>query len=394
SQALPGDVVEVAVDRASSRTVQGRVSRWIVEGESSAHPCAHVGVCTGCPLLRATESLEEQFKVERIRSWVPETTHVQIKELQRPSGLFSYRHYAKLVATERDGRLVFGSYVSGTHAVADNKGCPVLAPALAAALDDIRDRLEGVVLHAPGLRYVVGRLSRSTGAMIFVLVTSGDVGALRTRMAGFGHSLFVQLNRSEGNVLLSGELQHLSGEPTIEEELLGFGHRIGPTSFFQINPIAAEAMFRHVLNAAGSGGHCVEGYCGVGALTLPLLERFRSVSANELNSEAVGALRARGGPRLELIPGRAEDVLPAMLQGSPEAVVLDPPRRGLGEAVAQAVATCGASRVVLLSCDPRSLRSDLPILQKGYEVESITPFDQFPRTAHVETVTVLRHVDR
>lgn len=389
SQALPGERVEVRADRESSRTIQGRVESWRIEGETIDHACQHVGTCTGCPLLRAPEDLESKFKLDVLRGWIDPAWHTAIRPVKRPSELFGYRHYAKLVATMKEGRLMLGSYVSGTHEVADNRDCPVLVPALSKAMEDTRDRLDGIALHRPGLRYVVARISRSSGRIMLVLVTSGEVDGLQERMAGCEHSVYAQVNRSDGNVILSGSLVHLLGPRYIEDEMLGFTHRIGPTSFFQINPVSAETMFRHAVEAAGTGARCVEGYCGVGVLTLPLLERFGQMSANELNEEAVAILRDRAPRELTVKAGRAEDVLVHMLRPEADAVVLDPPRRGLGFEVASAVKDNGAERVVLLSCNPRSLMNDLPVLTERYAIESITPFDQFPRTAHVETVTVL-----
>ena len=101
---------------------------------------------------------------------------------------------------------------------------------------------------------------------------------------------------------------------------------------------------------------------------------------------------AEGRDGLEVTAARAEEALPSLLAvRRPEAVVLDPPRRGLGPALAQAVSRSSAERVVLLSCQPSTLARDLPaFLSGGWRLERVVPVDQFPRTAHVETVSLLR----
>ncbi len=397
SQALPGDVVDVRVDRSSTTTIQGRVRATVATGPlRSDHPCPHVDRCTGCPLLRAQESLEVDFKSRKLASWLSQIDPKlidSVRPLERPSELFHYRHYAKQIVSNREGELLLGSYVTGTHRVEDNARCPVLVPALSELLEEVRQRLAGLPVHGDpgeGLRYVVGRHSRASGEGMVVVVSSASLEPIAERLSDLPAwvSRYTLLNRGAGNRILDGEPVHLGGPRAVEESLAGYRHRIGPTSFFQVNPVAAERLFEVALNAAGSGERVVEGYAGVGVLTLPLEKRFRRVVANELNGEAVESLRRRA-PGIDVRQGRAEEVLPALLRKAIDAVVLDPPRKGLGETVAHAVSEARAERVVLLSCNPSSLTRDLPMLLKSYRVAAIHPIDQFPRTAHFETVTVL-----
>jgi tRNA/tmRNA/rRNA uracil-C5-methylase (TrmA/RlmC/RlmD family) len=72
-------------------------------------------------------------------------------------------------------------------------------------------------------------------------------------------------------------------------------------------------------------------------------------------------------------------------------VIADPPRTGLGKGVAHRIAALGVARIAMVSCDPATLSRDLAALvARGYAVETITPFDLFPQTAHVESVAWLR----
>ena len=69
-------------------------------------------------------------------------------------------------------------------------------------------------------------------------------------------------------------------------------------------------------------------------------------------------------------------------------IFVDPPRKGL-EGTASTLANSGAQRIIYLSCNPLSLATDLKILIKHYKIMSITPFDMFPQTKHVETLVEL-----
>jgi 23S rRNA (uracil1939-C5)-methyltransferase len=76
--------------------------------------------------------------------------------------------------------------------------------------------------------------------------------------------------------------------------------------------------------------------------------------------------------------------------GTPDVLILDPPRAGLHPKVVTQVAELAPERLVYVSCNPRSQARDLVGLLDRYRVERVQPVDMFPHTAHVETVMTLR----
>lgn len=100
----------------------------------------------------------------------------------------------------------------------------------------------------------------------------------------------------------------------------------------------------------------------------------------------------RSKPQVELHHGPVEKVLAAKDHAAPTAdvVVLDPPRTGAGRKVVDAVAALQAPRVVYVACDPAALARDIAYFaEHGYGVESVTGYDLFPHTHHVEAIAVL-----
>jgi tRNA/tmRNA/rRNA uracil-C5-methylase (TrmA/RlmC/RlmD family) len=94
---------------------------------------------------------------------------------------------------------------------------------------------------------------------------------------------------------------------------------------------------------------------------------------------------------VNFVTGRVEQML-AGLPEDPDVVVLDPPRRGAGQAVAAAVANRGPARIVHLACDPAALARDLvAYLRAGYRLLDICALDAFPMTHHIECVALLVH---
>jgi len=413
SQAHPGEEVTMVVDRTTRGTLQGRVKELVrADPRRISHDCRHEFVCTGCALLAAPQEEEIRFKEARLREVLTSIEgEVPAQEpLMSPGDTFHYRHYGKGILYERAGRPGWGSYVAGTHKVVDNSRCPILVPSVARILGGLIVEIERrqIPVYAKngkaGARYALVRHSRARRAQHLVLVTSRHAAQEEEELLRFlvgrvgslsGASLLV--NTSPGNVLLTGDPVPVAGDPDLHEDLLGFTHRIGPASFFQINPAAAEAMLDLARSMAGEGALCVETHSGVGALTLPLAERFKKVVAIEASAPSCRALEATAAEhsdrigQIKVVTARAEHALSGVLEAqNPDAVILDPPRSGLGPGVTQILAGSSVQRVVLLSCAPETLATDLPpLMAGGFQVRRVVPVDQFPRTAHLETVTLL-----
>jgi 23S rRNA (uracil1939-C5)-methyltransferase len=410
-QAYPGEAVAFRVDVATKGALQGRVLKVLKPGPDRVpHPCSHEFHCTGCPLLSYRPTAEARFKtglVRRALAGVSGDGRDPVRPLVAPASPFGYRHYGKQVFARREGRVVLGSYVQGTHRVADNRGCPVLAPGLARLFDRLADLVHEaeLVLHEPGsargLRHAVARWSRARGKAQLVLATSEPGAAAASTFAASLEaalpeieSTFVLEQEGEGNVLLAGAPHLVFGPGALEESILGHSFAVGPRSFFQVNPWGAETIFSYALEFAGRGASALELYAGVGALTLPLAGRFAEVFAAESSAEAAEAARrnaARAGlSGVTVETAAAEVAAPRLLaERRPEVVVADPPRKGLGAELATILAKGPAARVVLLSCDPAALGRDAAaMVAAGRTLAAVQPVDQFPRTAHVETVAL------
>jgi 23S rRNA (uracil1939-C5)-methyltransferase len=243
------------------------------------------------------------------------------------------------------------------------------------------------------LRHAGARRAR-TGEVILTLVAT----APEPRLAQLAERLMaampelravaLSLHDGQGNRVLGGQAQMLAGEGEIEETILGLRFRVGPTSFFQVHPAAAERLFATVLAwaGAGEGREALDLYTGVGVLALLLQRAGYQVRGIEYDEEAVSFARRNAqlnALAASFVPGDAQEAdMPA-----PRALLtLDPPRGGAPR-LAERLAADGPERVIYVSCDPATLARDAATLVAGgYSVGRVQPFDLFPRTAHVETV--------
>jgi 23S rRNA (uracil1939-C5)-methyltransferase len=160
-------------------------------------------------------------------------------------------------------------------------------------------------------------------------------------------------------------------------------------SFVQVNPAMAAIVRDHVLARARahSPRTLIDGYAGSGATAIPLANGGIRVTAIELDADAAAVCAAGLPAESRSLAGRVEDLLPGALPA--DLVLLNPPRTGLADAIpAQLQAATRPKAIIYVSCNPATLGRDLARLP-AYRIASVSGFDMFPQTAHVETVCEL-----
>jgi tRNA/tmRNA/rRNA uracil-C5-methylase (TrmA/RlmC/RlmD family) len=176
---------------------------------------------------------------------------------------------------------------------------------------------------------------------------------------------------------------------------MGRQWRLPPGGFWQVHPGAPEALAHAVIDAAavGPADRCLDLYCGVGLFAGSLAPSAPGgdLVAVESDRAAAGAARENLSDceNVTVVADRVDRWL-ARARPRADVVVLDPPRKGAGRAVAAAIAATDAARVVHVACDPASLARDVEVLMAhGYRLSGLRAFDLFPMTAHVECVALL-----
>jgi tRNA/tmRNA/rRNA uracil-C5-methylase (TrmA/RlmC/RlmD family) len=172
-------------------------------------------------------------------------------------------------------------------------------------------------------------------------------------------------------------------------------------SFFQNNLFLLPKLVEGVRDSVRSGGSrfLVDVYCGVGFFaieTADLVEHFVGVEQDRLAIQAARKnLENRKIENGEFIDGRVEELLPHLIERYPAAattLIIDPPRAGCPPESVALMRRIRLAQIIYVSCHPATLARDLKMLTEGgvYEVRSVTPYDMFPQTQHVECVVDLR----
>jgi len=212
-------------------------------------------------------------------------------------------------------------------------------------------------------------------------------------------TIVVNVNDKRTSIILGEKEQVIYGKGFIEDELLGKRFRISPKSFYQINPLQTEKLYKKAKEYAGLTGKeiVVDAYCGTGTIGMILADDAKEVIGVELNKDAVRDARinakANGVKNITFYEKDAGQFLVQMAEqkANVDVVVMDPPRTGSDEAFLSSVVKLKPKRVVYVSCNPETLVRDLKYLTKyGYKVKRAHAVDMFAQTSeHTEMVTLL-----
>ena len=200
-----------------------------------------------------------------------------------------------------------------------------------------------------------------------------------------------QLPELAAGVVVDG--RPVRGPHGLRHVALGRSYEVAAGGFWQVHRGAAELLARAVLDGLDPqpGESAVDLYAGVGLFAALLGERVGpqgSVLAVEADPRAC-ADAARNTADLPQVRIRTGEVDAAAVRrlGSPDLVVLDPPRSGAGIATTRALADLRPRRLVYVSCDAGSFARDLRVLlDAGWALEALRALDLYPMTEHVELV--------
>lgn len=191
------------------------------------------------------------------------------------------------------------------------------------------------------------------------------------------------------------------GDEFIESDLLGVNFRISEKSFFQVNSLMTQVLYRKALDYAAitEKDSVLDIYCGIGTISLCAAKLAKSVIGVEIVPQAIENARynakANGIKNTEFYASSAEKIVPKLIEKElkPDIVILDPPRKGSDKSTLAAILSAKPKKIVYVSCNPSTLARDARILADGgYEILSACAVDMFPRTCHVETICLMSRI--
>jgi 23S rRNA (uracil1939-C5)-methyltransferase len=346
----------------------------------------------------------------------------------RNKAQFPVRNYV-----DSDGRKIpaTGFYAGRTHSMIPVTDCAIQHPCMQHILEEVLawmkeehvtayDEADGSGL----VRHIYIRCGYHTGEIMVCLVVnakmsisqSGELKELNTRelplesldvlvekltkIQGL-QSICLNENTEKTNVILGKKTAFLWGKTVIEDTIGDIRYQISPQSFYQVNPVQTEKLYRTVLEFADLTGNEIvwDLYCGIGTISLFLAKKAKQVYGVEIVPEAIENAKANarrnGIENAVFFCGAAEDVAPRILSkqadsGHADVIVVDPPRKGCDAVLLDTIRDMNPTRIVYVSCNPATLARDVKRLgESGYVVRKVRPCDMFPMGGHVESVCLL-----
>ena len=406
--------------------------------------CPHLGICGGCAFQSTTyeeSKAQKESLVKRLLapSFSMQETEAVWEGIHGSPQAEGYRNKMEFTFgdAEKDGPLELGLHRKRRfHDIVSVTDCRITDAdfrlVLSETLSFFRayyDRKEITYYHRKRqrgyLRHLLVRKAHFTGEILVSLVTTTPseetlsvpeealltawkdrLCGLKERLNGTLHGVLHTVNDAKSDAIIDQGTSILYGSDSFEERLLDLRFTISPFSFFQTNSGAAEVLYGKVTDyvtkalssdgKTGRAGMVYDLYCGTGTIAQIVSRVAERVTGVELVEEAVvSAKEACAKNNVTNCTFLCGDVLKVLdsLSGTPEVLILDPPRAGLHPKTLPKLVAYDAPHIVYVSCKPESLARDLPFfLTHGYAVTQACCVDQFPWTEHVETVVLLRRM--
>jgi tRNA/tmRNA/rRNA uracil-C5-methylase (TrmA/RlmC/RlmD family) len=353
------DVAEIRITEIRKNYLRGKLERILVPSPWRDAPrCPYYLRCGGCQYQHISYSHQLELKKNQVIESFKRIGRIPsppVKDVHPSPSIFNYRGKAEFHLQARRGdRPVIGFMDAGGARVVDIERCEIVDETINDALRGVREDLAASRIHA---------------------------GAEETRVLWSGEG---------GRHEVAWGIARIVKGRTIEVSAWGF---------FQANMSLVDALVDAVLEMSDLTGaeNILDCYCGTGLFSLFLAERARQIYAVEIDPEAVEAARrnfiAFGHPESLIFEGAVEEVLSGPLaekKGEIDIVVLDPPRTGCDPEVMALLAEWKPRRLIYVSCDPATQARDIRFLiDRGFSLQVLQPFDMFPQTKHIEVVALL-----
>ncbi len=402
---LPGELVRVVPVEERKKFIRGRAEN-IVESSADriAAPCPRFTVCGGCHYQHIPYEAQLRYKVEILRESLARIGKIEWKDEihTHASPAYGYRNRAQWAVRPagEPAKPAIGYFQALSSTLVPTDVCSILEPKLESALASLAGA------------FAADKLPNNIRAIECFVDPSGEHLLLNVALSqkGLAAGVFAErireiISNSE-SILFQDEKTEsfdLIGPGYIHYEAAGFRFRVGHLSFFQVNRFVLDDLVKAVADekpsSGASSGLAIDLYAGVGLFSLPLAAHYERVIAVEGNVATARDLEAnlKDHPTARGRHADAESFL-ARCKETPELVVLDPPRAGVPGPALQRLREMAPPAITYLSCDPATLARDLALLTGStaagarYQISTITLYDIFPQTYHIEALVKLQRL--
>lgn len=404
---LLDEKIEVLVTSIKKNYGYGIVKQYIQTSEHRIKPkCIVAKQCGGCQLQHLDYQKQLDYKTKRVNDCFDYIAKLNVN-VQHCLGMeypYKYRNKVQVPVQIVKGDLKVGFYRNNSNDIVEYEVCEVQTDLQNEIISYIKEILIDMNV-AKRIRHILVKQAFSTNEVMVVLIVRecnvNEIEPLVKKCSEYFSeikSFIVNINNRNDNVILGDKEVLMYGKNSIRDELDGMQFNISSKSFYQINPLQTNVLYKTVITLAGLTGNetVADVYCGVGTIGLFASRYAEKVFGIEIVPEAIEDAKINAKlnniNNIEFICGDAKECTQKLINEniSIDVVIVDPPRKGLDVGTIEAVIKMMPKKIVYVSCDPSTLARDCKLFnEKMYNIDYVQPVDMFPQTTHVETVCLL-----
>lgn len=363
NNALPKEDVEISIILDKKRYSVARVTKYNKTSVSRIKPkCKYYGICGGCQLEHISYQDELEYKKDYLND-IFKALGIKIDKIVS-SNDYGYRN--KITLKVDNNKI-------GYNELNSNKIINIDECLIANKL--INEKIKYLdLIDKNNVNEVI--IKSFDNKVMLVLDGNNDINI--SKLVNHFDTIYIN------DKLVSGD--------KIVTTINNIKYYIAPNSFFQVNSSVAEKMFNYIKDICKNkqSSRAIDLYCGCGSISLIIANIVDYVYGVELNKQSI--IDANENKLLNNISNaefkcdttdNIEDI------NDFDTMIVDPPRNGLSKKVINKILSSNIKNIIYVSCDPITLRRDLLLLKNKYNIDSITTFDMFPNTYHVENVCTL-----
>lgn len=377
--------------------------------------CSTYKRCGGCNLRHIDYEETLNIKQKNVENLVNKTFDKENIKVEKTIGMgnpYHYRNKAQYpVGLDKTGEPIIGVFAQRTHEIISMQKCliqNVISEKIVFAIYKfIKEKKIPVYNETTGeglLRHIVIKVGLRTHEVMCILVINGkkipyEIELTEMLVKEYDVKTVVKnINKKNTNVILGYENIVLHGDGYIYDILGDYTFKISPKSFYQVNPVQAEALYNIALENANLDKEDIlfDLYCGIGTIGIFASEYVKKVYGIEIVEQAIEDAKENAKlnkiNNIEFYAGDVEKVFSNLMKNKqvyPDVIVVDPPRKGLDINTINNILAVEPKKVIYISCNPATMVRDMKMLSEKYKIGNIQPVDMFPFTSHVECCALM-----
>lgn len=416
---IVGEIVEICIEKVNKNFLRGRVNEVLSVSESRVLPiCEIYEKCGGCNIQHMNYKEQIRFKESKIINTlnkIGDIRNIKMEKFYAMSIPYEYRNKVQVPFGLSDSGVKAGFYEKNTHNIINMDFCHIQFHEGNDIVKETREYIKKNNIkpydesanYKKGcdyglVRHLLIRKGYNTNEIMLVIVLTRDDeeflnGYMDFILEKFKNikTIIVNVNNEITNVILGKYERVLYGDGYIKDKINDFIFRIHSKSFFQVNTKQSEKLYSAAIEMCDLkfGDTLLDAYCGIGTIGICASRKIKQVyGIEEVKESIVDANENKiinNIKNIEFIHGKVEDEIFNLVNSGVNinAVILDPPRKGVKERVLHKIRDINCRKIVYISCDVSTLSRDAKILNSlGYKIDKIRGVDMFCQTYHVETI--------